>query len=116
LAQVAQAVVLTLHRPTTEVEMVLILGLIHPHHSSQWEVVVVRATHMALMYLSPTAALEEVAVAVRNMVLAEPADHQLKHFLLTQRLSMDSQVVTLQQVQVMLRVQVVEVPVPPEVQ
>jgi hypothetical protein len=110
LVQVVQVVELTLHLPTTEVEMVLILGLIHLHHSSQWVAVAVRATHMALMFLSPMAALEEVVVVVRSMVLAEQADHQLKHFLLMQQLNMDLLEVTLQQVQVMLRVQVAEVP------
>jgi hypothetical protein len=110
LAQEAQVVELTLHLPTTEVEMVLILGLIHLHHSSQWVAVAVRATHMALTFLSLMAALEAVVVVARNMVLAAPVDHQLKHFLLMQQLNTDLLEVTLQQVQVMLPVQVVEVP------
>jgi hypothetical protein len=116
LAQVAQVVELTLHLPTTEVEMVLILGLIHLHHSSQWVAVAVRATHMALTFLSPMAALEEVVVVARSMVLAEPVDHQLKHFLLMQQLNMDLPEVTRQQVQVMLRVQVAVVQVLSEAQ
>jgi hypothetical protein len=68
--------------------------------------VAVQVIHMARMSLSQMVLLVEVVVAVRNMDLAERADHQLKHFLLTQPLSMDLLEVTLQQVQATLLVQV----------